>query len=72
MKHSDTGDGDVPVGQAARTGVTTIQITKAVRAQLCALGVKGESYNDILLRLLAQAAKKPKGRGVPPLSVHGG
>ena len=54
------------------TGVTTIQITRAVRAELCALGRKGESYNDILLRLLAQAAKKPTGRSVPPLSAHGG
>ena len=52
--------------------ITTIQITRTVRAQLCALGVKGESYNDILLRLLAQAAKKPTGRGVPPLSAHSG
>ena len=42
------------------TGVTTIQITRAVRAQLCALGMKGESYNDILLRLLALAAQAPR------------
>ena len=51
---------------------TTIQISRAVRAQLCSLGMKGESYNDILLRLLAQAAKKPKGKGGTPLSAHGG
>jgi len=33
-------------------GVTTIQLTPATRDKLKELGKKGESYEDIILRLL--------------------
>ena len=40
-----------------RSGVTTIQLTPATRDKLKELGKKGESYEQIILRLL-KAAKK--------------
>ncbi len=33
---------------------TTIPVTKDIRNKLRAIGKKGETYNDILTRLLAQ------------------
>jgi hypothetical protein len=40
-----------------RSGVTTIQLTPSTRDKLKDLGKKGESYEQIILRLL-KAAKK--------------
>jgi len=40
-----------------RSGVTTIQLTPETRDKLKELGKKGESYEQIILRLL-KAAKK--------------
>ena len=40
-----------------REGVTTIQITPTTRDKLKELGKKGESYEDIILRLI-KANKK--------------
>jgi len=41
-----------------RTGVTTIQLTPKTRELLKDLGKKGESYEDIILRLMKNQKKK--------------
>ena len=39
-------------------GVTTIQLTPATRDKLKDLGKKGETYEEIILRLIKTGAKK--------------
>lgn len=39
-------------------GVTTIQLTPATREKIKELGKKGETYEDIILRLIKAHGKK--------------
>jgi ribose 1,5-bisphosphokinase PhnN len=41
---------------AAESSITTIQLEVGVRKRLQSLGRKGETYNDILKRLLRKAS----------------
>jgi transcriptional regulator len=41
-------------------GKTTIELTKETRDQLKALGKKGETYEEIIKRLLKQAKQTPQ------------
>jgi len=41
---------------ATSANITTIQVELAVRKRLQALGMKGETYNDIIKKLLRTAA----------------
>lgn len=43
-----------------RENITTIQITKATRDELKKLGIKGETYDTIIRRLLELAKKSSK------------
>jgi len=45
----------------AKTGVTTIQISKEIREELKAIGSKGETYDEIIRRLLQHKNKSKKG-----------
>ena len=45
---------------AKRRDVTTIQITKETREMLKSLGRKGETYDEIIRRLIALAEKAEK------------
>jgi len=40
--------------------ITTIQLTKATRDELKKHGIKGETYDEIIRRLLELAKKAPK------------
>ena len=42
----------------ARTDVTTIQLSKETRNQLKDLGKKGETYDEIIKRLMKQVSAK--------------
>ena len=41
------------------SGVTTIQISKELRNQLKELGKMGETYDDVIRRLIKIAKKRP-------------
>ncbi len=41
-----------------RSGVTTIQLSPATREKLKELGKKGETYEEIILRLMKARRKK--------------
>jgi len=41
-----------------RSGVTTIQLTPTTRDKLKDLGKKGESYEDIILKLIKNQKKR--------------
>lgn len=41
---------------ATDPSITTIQVETAIRKRLQALGKKGETYNDIIKRILRKAA----------------
>lgn len=43
-----------------KENITTIQINKATRDELKKHGIKGETYDEIIRRLLELANKKPK------------
>lgn len=42
--------------------LTTIQLTRETQTKLLALGKKGDTYEDVILRLLTPASGKPKTR----------
>jgi hypothetical protein len=41
-----------------KESITTIQISKDTRDELKKLGIKGETYDEIIKKLIAQAKKK--------------
>lgn len=47
----------IMIMMSKREGKTTIQITKETADKLATLGKKGESYEDIILKLLKKAVK---------------
>jgi len=45
----------MPTGE----GLTTIQLTQSTRDKLKDLGKKGESYEDVILRLIKDGKSRP-------------
>ncbi len=48
-----------------KTDVTTIQVSRDTREELKSLGIKGETYDDILRRLI-KTAKRGSVKSVGP------